>query len=120
MDKLSANQVLSAFREIPGMLRKLAEERDILTAENVELQKQLDAHQLNERVEKIAHEVHDKGIQQGRTMDETREFLLQKAASGELDVVEQAVGMTSPQMNLGTLGEIPRGGESTLEEFVTS
>lgn len=118
-EKLSAAQINAVLGETSSTLRKLASERDTLAAENHSLRKQLFQFQLNERVEKIAHEVHAKGIEQGRTPEETREFLLQKAASGELDVVEQAIGLTAAQAPLGYLGDKPTG-DSSLEEFVLS
>ena len=119
MEKLSAQKVLTFLAEIPPTLMKLAEERDAVVAENVQLRQQLIDYQVNERVEKVAHEVHAKGIEQGRTMDETREFLLQKAASGELDVIEQAVGMTAASTPLGHVGDAPTG-DNDLEAFVLS
>jgi len=120
MEKLSADKVLAVFGSVPSTLRKLASERDAAQVENLELKRQLRELRLNERVEKIAQEVHDKGIQQGRTVEETREFLLQKAAAGKLDIIEQAVDMTSRQASLGILGDLPKGGESSLDEFVVS
>ena len=119
MEKLSAAQVHAVLGEVPGTLRKLASERDAWKERAIALEQALGQYQLNERVEKIAHEVHAKGIEQGRTPDETREFLLQKAASNELDVVEQAVGMTASQSPLGHLGDKPTG-DTSLEEYVLS
>lgn len=119
MEKLSAAQIHAVLGETSSTLRKLASERDALAEENGKLRQALATYQLNERVEKIAQEVHAKGIEQGRTPEETREFLLQKAASGELDVVEQAIGMTAAQAPLGHLGDKPTG-DSSLEEYVLS
>ena len=119
MQKLSAAQVQAVLGETSSTLRKLASERDHLAVENDHLRQALAQYQLNERVEKIAHEVHAKGIEQGRTPEETREFLLQKAASNELDVVEQAIGMTAAQSPLGYLGDKPAG-DTSLEEYVLS
>lgn len=118
-EKLSAAQINAVLGETSSTLRKLASERDMLVEENTSLREQLSQYRLNERVEKIAQEVHAKGIEQGRTPEETRDFLLQKAASGELDVVEQAIGLTAAQAPLGHLGDKPMG-TSTLEEFVLS
>lgn len=119
MDKLSAQKVLTFLDAIPDTLEKLAEERDSLVAENVQLRQQLVTYQTKERVEKVAQEVHSKGIEQGRTMDETREFLLQKAASGQLDVIEQAIDMTAASTPLGYVGEVPAGGDN-FEEYILS
>ena len=119
MEKLSAAQIHAVLGETSSTLRKLASERDALVQENMRLRQTLNQYQLNERVEKIATEVHSKGLEQGRTPDETREFLLQKAASGQLDVVEEAISMTAAQRPLGQLGEVSTGGNS-LEEFILS
>lgn len=119
MEKLSAEKVLTFLAASADTLEKVAAERDALMEENASLKQQLATYQVNERVEKIAAEVHDKGIEQGRTMDETREFLLQKAASGELDVIEKAVGMTAASTPLGYVGEMPKG-DNSLDEFILS
>lgn len=119
MDKISANKVLATLGAIPETLTKLAAERDQLELDKAELQKQLAQYQLNERVDKIASEIHEKGIEQGRTVDETREFLLQKAASGQLDVVAEAVGLTAANAPLGHIGDLPADGNN-LEDFVLS
>lgn len=119
MEKLSAAQVHAVLGEVPGVLRKLASERDAWKERAIALEQAVGQYQLNERVEKIANEVHDKGVEQGRTPEETREFLLQKAASSELDVFEQAVGMTAAQSPLGFLGDKPTG-DTAFEEFILS
>jgi len=119
MEKLSAEKIQAVLGETSSTLRKLASERDGLLEENANLRRAINQYRLNERVEKIAHEVHAKGIEQGRTPEETRDFLLQKAASGELDVVEQAIRMTAAQAPLGFLGDKPTG-DTSFEEYVLS
>jgi hypothetical protein len=119
VDKLSADKVLTILAASSSSLKKLASERDTLETENVQLKKELETYRVNERVEKIACEVHNKGVEQGRTMDETREFLLQKAASGKLDAVEEALGWSVSSTPLGHVGEVPVG-ENSLYEFILS
>jgi regulator of replication initiation timing len=119
MEKLSAQKVLSVLSAIPETLTKLASERDALRVENEKLAKQIKDYQTNERVEKIAQDVHDMGIEQGRTMEETKAVLLEKAASGELETVEQALRWSAASTPLGHVGDIPDG-ENSLEEYVLS
>jgi len=119
MEKVSAQQVLRVLREVPPTLRKLAAERDQLAQENHQLRTKLNQTLLNDRVEKLAHELHAKHLHQGRSMAQTREILLQKAASGDLRVVEEAMKIAASPSVLGSVGEVPSGG-NRLEEFVLS
>jgi hypothetical protein len=109
MDKISARQAVAVLSEVPGTLRKLAAERDSLINENAALREQLNNYQLTERVEKVAQSIHDKSVHQGRTMEETKQVLMAKAAAGELDVVAQAVELTAKQQPLGYLGSKESG-----------
>jgi len=121
MKKISAEKVLSVLSAVPETLRKLAAERDQLLAEVEVLREENNGFKLDQRIEKIAQEIHEKGIHQGRSLSDTREFLMQKHAEGTLNVVAEAISMTAPERPFGVLGEVPAGGEgSDLVSFINS
>lgn len=115
MQKISARHAVAILSEVPGTLRKLASRNEHLEAENAQLWETLNRYQLNERVEKLAHQIHDKGLHQGRTFEETRDELLAKQA--ELDVVDQAVQRMGRQQSLGVLGDRTGTGNSAEATF---
>lgn len=109
MNKLSAKKMVAVIAEAPSTLRKLAAERDALVRENHDLRQELAKRQLDERIDKIASDMHEKGLSENRTVEETRDFLLQKAAEGRLDAMAEAVEMTARGNPIGYLGEVPTG-----------
>lgn len=115
MQKISARHAVAILSEVPGTLRKLASRNEHLEVENAQLWEALSRYQLNERVEKLAHQIHDKGLHQGRTFEETRDELLAKQA--ELDVVDQAVQRMGRQQSLGVLGDRTGTGNSAEATF---
>lgn len=121
MQKISANKVVAVLAEIPDTLRKLASERDFFQTEYQRLKEENNKFKLAGRIEKIAQQIHDKGIGQGRNIEETKQFLFKKAAEGNLEVVAQAIEMTAPSNPLGVLGDKPisnSGGE--FENYLLS
>ena len=122
MQKISARHAVAILSEVPGTLRKLAHRNEYLESENHQLRAALREYQLNERVEKLAHQIHDKGVHQGRTFEETKAELLAKQA--ELDVVDQAVQRIGRQQSLGVLGDRATGtgnsAEATFESALLS
>jgi len=119
MEKLSEEKIAAVMTEVPGVLRKLAGERDswrerALAAEG-HLEKQ--AHQA--RIMKIAQIMEDKGLDGGRTMEERVEALEKKASEGRLDAVEEAIGMVPQSVDMGDLVDVPTGaGASDLEQYL--
>ena len=115
MDKLSAEQIHAVISAAPDMLRKLAAERDKLKEKVEELQKELDSYRLDERVTKLASKIRNKGLDQGRPLDDIKQELMEKAA--DLDVIEKAVDMAANQRPLWEIGDVPVGGNK-FEEFI--
>lgn len=119
MQKISARHAVAVLSEVPGTLRKLAARNEKLEAENTWLVEELAKYQLNDRVEKLASAIHDKGVHQGRTFEETKEELLKEAT--QLDVVDQAVQRIGRQQSFGILGDKVAGTSGNAEnDFVNS
>lgn len=108
--KISAAKVAAVYAEVPGVLRKLASERDELRAENRSLREQVAEYARDDRIEKIARSMHDKGIDVSSSMEEKVERIKEAAERGKsLDVIEEAVEMTAPNGDFAKLAEDASG-----------
>ena len=92
MEKLSAEQKREVLSEVPGVLRKVAAERDFYR----------DAYLKNasrQRIEKVASSMIEKGLKSG-SVDEVANEIEKQAAAGslDLDVTEKAVELVGPDM----------------------
>ena len=105
-EKISAAKAAAVYAEVPGVLRKLASERDELRAENVNLREKLAEYEHSDRIEKIARSMQDKGIDVASSMEEKIERIKEAADRGRsLDVIEEAVEMTAPNGELAKLAD---------------
>lgn len=93
MEKLSMEQIRELVAEAPGMIRKLASERDEYKSRCEELER-------HEAATKVASEMHRKGI--STDLDHvTLTANLEKAAEqGKLDEIRAAVDMVGPDMGM--------------------
>lgn len=103
--KLSASQVHAVLSEVPDVLRSLVEERDDALQKLASATQELEAYRTNERLNKLAAKMEERGFQTGLSQEDRVEFLSKKAAEGRLDAIEQAVDMSAPQQPIGWLGE---------------
>lgn len=105
-EKISAAKAAAVYAEVPGVLRKLASERDGLRAENEDLREKLAEYERSERIEKIAKSMQEKGIDVSSSMEEKVERIKEAAERGRsLEVIEEAVEMTAPNGDLAKLAE---------------
>lgn len=120
-EKVSSAQAYQVYAEVPGVLRRLANERDTLLSKVASLQSELDEYRTTSRIEKIASSMEDKHIDMGVTFEEKVARIKEASAAGRsLDAIEEAVSMTAPQGGLGHLGgELDVGnGAVELESFI--
>jgi hypothetical protein len=92
MNKLSSQQVQQVLSEVPGTLRKLAAERD-------HWRKEAEMRMRRDEAEKVAHEMHNKGINADVSIDRLVESLEKAAESGTLGDIARAVDMVGPDMS---------------------
>ena len=111
MQKISARNVVAVLKQVPGTLVKVATERDQWRERALRAEKLLGEYQTREEVDKVAAAMMDKNLHQGLEPDELRESLMQKAATGKLGIVAEAVNMTAKATPLGFLGEDHSTGE---------
>lgn len=117
--KISAAKAAAVYAEVPGVLRKLASERDELRAANRFLQEKVAEYERNDRIEKIARSMHDKGIDVASSMEDKVERIKEAAARRSLDVIEEAVEMTAPNGGFAKLAEdVPGNGGDRLTAYL--
>lgn len=109
--------------EAGQMMKLAAENLRALSEENQEMRTKLAAFEKKERAEKIASAMEEKGIEPELSLSDKIEGLLKR---DDLEVVEQAVGMSAPQMKIasvhdGDTVEVEGGTESQAEaQFVAN
>ena len=91
MQKLSSEQLQQVLGSVPGTLRKLAAERNYW-------KKEAQSRMRREEAEKVAHAMHDKGINADVAIDTLVESLEKAASEGRLGTIAEAVDMVGPDM----------------------
>jgi len=109
MQKISSQDAASLLKQAGAAIRLLTEERNGLREKVASFQRQ-------DRVEKIAREMEEKGLSSDLDYE-------QKVAAlsnvPNLDVTEEAIKLAAPQGNiLAGLGDQPSGGTSAFEHFI--
>ncbi len=109
MTKISQAEQGQMMKMAAANVRALAERSNTLETENTTLKEKVAFYVKRERVEKIAKSMSDKGIEPELPMGEKVAALMKR---DNLDVIEEAVNMSAPQMKLAHAD----GGERVLVE----
>lgn len=109
--------------KVAQILKEAGEQLVAVTAERDELRTKLAAFEQRKQVEKLASDMHAKGITTEPT-EHLIESLEKKAQAGQLGALRDAVDMVAPDMwqkmaNTAT-DERSAGGSSDLENYLTS
>lgn len=91
MKKLSSEQMQQVLSQVPGTIRKLAEERDFW-------KKEAQARMQRDEAEKVASAMHEKGIQADVPFAQLVDQLEKAAQSGRLEKIAEAVDLVGPNM----------------------
>ncbi len=92
MNKLSNAQISEVLGEVPGVIRGLVERNQFLEEKVASMERR-------DRVEKLAHEMHRKGINVDTPIDALADSLEKAAAAGKsIELIEQAVDYVAPDM----------------------
>jgi hypothetical protein len=123
MEKISSQKVAAVLSTVPGMLRSLAKERDGLIEKVASLASQVTEFTRRERVETLAKTAASKQIDSlGENHEEkvaSIEAALEQGRS--LDVIEEAVKLSSPRGELGNLSGddlVAGNGSTELESYL--
>lgn len=110
MNKLSSDQLQQVLSAVPGTIRSLAAERDFW-------KKEAQVRIIRDDAEKVAHAMHDKGINADTPFEALVENLEKQASEGNLEEIARAVEMVGP--NMGKIAHLT-GDESTTASNVSS
>jgi hypothetical protein len=117
MEKISNAQIAEVMRDAAVTLRHQQ-------AHIGELEEKLAGMERRDRVEKLAGDMHRKGINLDVGVDELADRLEKAAAAGKLETIEQAVDFVGPDMG-EKIGQVATNqdvsgtsGSSDLERFI--
>lgn len=95
-------KIAQVLTESASLMRKLAAERDAALEKQAELQRTNDELQTHLRAEKIAADMHSKGLNLETPFPELVDELKTAAEQGRLGNIEAAVGLVGTDMGLKT------------------
>jgi len=109
MQKISSQDAASLLKQAGAAIRHLTKERNSLRTKVAAFEKQ-------ERVEKIARDMEEKGL--SSDLDHQQKVAALSNVPN-LDVTEEAIKLAAPQgYVLGNLGDQPGGGMHAFEHFI--
>lgn len=110
MHKISSNDAASLLKQAGAAIRTLTQERDHLL-------EKVSSFERGQRVEKIAREMEDKGLNNDLDYEQKVAAL---ARAQNLDVTEEAVKLAAPQGHIlgGPDDDQPGGGVHAFEHFI--
>ena len=119
MEKISTAQIAEVMRDAATTLRT----QQAIIDEQAE---KIASMERRDRVEKLASDMHRKGIGLDKGVDELADSLEKAAAAGKLESIEQAVDFVGPDMGekIGQAGFNPNqdasgaSGSSDFERFI--
>lgn len=118
---LDMNKVAQLLNDGSTALRKMASERDGYKEKCSGLEEEKQALLRRMDAEKVAAEMHSKGIRTEIAFDDLAEYLEKEAEAGKLDTIKEALTMTGPDMlREASVREDSSagGGVSELEQFI--
>lgn len=119
ISKTAAQKIAAVLTEVPGTLRKLAEERQYWRDRALRAEGEHTKIAHRERIEKLATEMQRKGLDASRTTQDCINLLEKKASEGKLDVIEEAVGMSPTGRPFGELmDQVPGNARNDLESYI--
>ncbi len=120
--KLDMNKVAHLLEDSANTIRKVAQERDTYKEKAASLAEQNASLVRRMEAEKVAAEMHTKGIRTEVPFDTLAEHLEKEAEAGKLEQIKLALDMTGPDMMKGAFvredGEAGESG-SEFERFIT-
>jgi uncharacterized protein Yka (UPF0111/DUF47 family) len=95
MDKISSQQLADVMSDAASTLRSQQETIH-------DLQSKLASRSMRDRVEKLAHSMHEKGIELDSSVEVLADRLekMAEATPGKLDAIEHGVDMVGPDMGM--------------------
>jgi hypothetical protein len=120
--KAELAKIAQVMEDSSKMLRTVTSERDKLAAENRELHTKLASIETRLMCEKVAAEMHEKGLNTEMDFADLVDSLEKDAQAGKLPVIQEAVKMAAPNMGHRIAhinnDETSADGMSDLEKFL--
>ena len=98
MPKTENEKIAEVLADAGQTLRKVASERDGALEENRQLKQKLASVETRLTCEKVAAEMHEKGLRQDTEFPDLVDDLEKAASEGRLPVIMEAVKMAAPNM----------------------
>lgn len=113
MEKISSEQAGSILKHAGATIRSLVEE-------NSDLKEKVASYRRESRIEKIAKDMEDKGLNNELSFEEKVASL--RGSDTSLEVTEEAVKLASPQIGHFQFSDddIPSGGQHPFEMFIAT
>jgi hypothetical protein len=109
MKKISSQDAKALLKTAGAAIRAVTEE-------NISLREKLASYERHSRVEKIARDMEEKGLNPDLDFQQKVAALSQ---ARNLDVTEEAIKMAAPQGRvLGDIGDVPGQGTSSFEAYI--
>jgi len=122
MEKISSQKVAAVLSAVPTMLRALAAERDGLQTKLAAATVKIQDYERRSRINELAKVATEKNITAlGETIEEKVASIEEAVKKGKsLDVMEEAVKMSSPNGQIGEIGDElePGNGSTQLESYL--
>ena len=112
MNKIAHTKVAEVLSQVGPTLRALREENNALTEKLAHYEKAA-------RVQKLASEMQAKNLNPETTLEQKVEGLMGED-DARLDVIEQAINMSAPQVKLAALSDHPANSTDAEDAFVNA
>lgn len=109
MNKISSEDAAATLAQVGPALRALS-------TENVELKTKVAHYEKRERAEKIASQMEAKDLDPDTTHEQKVDSLMEKD-DDKMNVVEQAIELSAPQIKLASLSDNPGNPSSAVDAF---
>lgn len=114
IEKISAADAALVLSKVPEVLlacdRKMQKQASMIA----ELKEKVASYETRDRVDGVMALMEEHHIDAGMDNEEKRAMLLEKAAEGKLEVVEQAVKLAAEGNPLGQISDVPAAADSLL------
>jgi hypothetical protein len=115
MQKISSEQASQILGQVGPTLRAQQQKIESQAVMIEEQQEKLAFYQRRERAEKIASQLEAKGLDPDTTYAQKVDGLM--SSDKNLDVIEEAVGMSAPQIKLASLSDNPGNASDAKSAF---
>lgn len=112
--KISAADAATVISMVPEVLLACDRKMRKQASKIAELKEKVASYETRDRVDSVLGLMNEHHIDAGMDEEEKRAMLLEKAAEGKLEVVEQAVKLAAEGNPLGQVSDVPAAADSLI------